>query len=293
MKPDKLRNLLEEMDTRVGRMQRERKDHFTANLSGLRAEVQRLLSKIDSLRASDIAALEVTLSAIPINDLDRSSLNNLLLGLKIGLNQLGPDEVLDATPGQKPAAFQFGFDGDVLKVVDQPLRAYGREADIVMAALEAAVEHGEYVNKDLAATNASPRLKDAFDRLQATLISHKNIVQIGARAQICNRLVDGDLEELSPTLFALLIGHIEVCFPHWLNSKTGGSTQKTLRAGHWYSCCPPATGLARSGQRRPPPASREARCLPQPHQFPELPSPVCRIKEPVHAAALFIAALAG
>ncbi len=212
MKPDKLRNLLQEMDARVGRMQRDRKDHFTANLSGLRSQVQRLLGKVDTLRASDITALEVTLSAIPVNDLDRSSLNNLLLGLKIGLNQLGPDDVLEVTPGQKTAAFTFGLEADAIKVVDQPVRAYGREADIAMAALEAAVEHGEYVNEDLFATNASPRLKDAFHRLQATMLSHSNIVQIGARAQICNRLVHGDLEEMSPTLFGLLIGHIESVF---------------------------------------------------------------------------------
>lgn len=212
MKPDKLRNLLQEMDTRVGRMQAARNDHFVANLSGLRAQVQRLLGKVDSLQTTDIAGLEIALSAVPISELDRSSLNNLLLGLRIGLNQLGPNEVLDVTPGQKLAAFTFGFEGDTIKAVDQPVRTYGREADIAVSALEAAVEHGEYVNQDLVATNASPRLKEAFQRLQLTMLSHNNIVQIGARAQICNRLVHGDLEELSPTLFGLLIGHIESVF---------------------------------------------------------------------------------
>jgi hypothetical protein len=54
------------------------------------------------------------------------------------------------------------------------------EVDIATA-IEAAAGQGDYVNQDREATNASPRLKDALRRLQATLASHKNIVQIGAR----------------------------------------------------------------------------------------------------------------
>ncbi|MGW9949810.1 hypothetical protein J2W92_005161 [Rhizobium leguminosarum] len=213
MKPDKLRNLLTELEARIVRLERSfaRADHIALPLASVKAEVRRHLSKIDALRAADVASLEKQITDIPIPDDDRS-LANLLLGLKFGLNQLGPDELLESLPGQKTAAFQFRFDGDVLKVVDQPLHPSSREKDIAMAALEGAVEHGEYVIGDLAATNASPRLKEAFRQLQTTMAGYKNIVQVGARAQICNRLVHGDVDELSPTMFSLLIGHIESVF---------------------------------------------------------------------------------
>lgn len=81
-----------------------------------------------------------------------------------------------------------------------------------MGALEVAVEHGEYVIGELAGTNHSPRLKEAFQQLQTTMVGYTNIVQIGSRAKICNRLVHGSTEELSPTMFSLLIGHIESVF---------------------------------------------------------------------------------
>lgn len=213
MRPDKLRNLLQELEKRLTRAERSyvHSGSFVQQLASIKMEVRRHLSKVDSLRKADIDSLEQQIRRLQIPD-ESLGLSNLVVGMKIGLDQLGPEDVLEATPGQKLAAFAFGFEGDVLKVVDQPLRAHERETDIAMAALEAAVEHGEYVNRDLAATNASPRLKEAFERLHATMVSHKNIVQIGTRAQICNRLVHGDIDELSPTLFSLLIGHIESVF---------------------------------------------------------------------------------
>lgn len=210
MKPDKLRNLLQEMERRLARAEASysHSGGISQQLATARVEVRRYLSKVDSLRTADIIALDQLIRVIQIPDEDHG-LANLILGMKIGLNQLGPEDVLEATPGQKLAAFTFGFEGDVLKVIDQPILAHVRETEIASAALEAAIEQGEYVNEDLAATNASPRLKDAFVRLQATMASHKNIVQVGARAQICNRLLQGDIDELSPTLFGLLIGHLE------------------------------------------------------------------------------------
>lgn len=211
MRPDKLRKLLQEMEERLARAEKSyaHDEHALRPLASTKREVRRYLSKVDSLRKVDIDSLNERVLRLPINDL---GLGNLILGMKIGLNQLGPEDILEATPGQKLAAFSFGFDGDDLRIVDQPLRAHERDAEIAFAALEGALEHGEYVNQDLAATNASPRLKEAFERLQATMISHKNIVQIGSRAQICNRLVNGEIDELSPPLFGLLIGHIESVF---------------------------------------------------------------------------------
>jgi len=163
--------------------------------------VRRHLAKVDSLRAGDVASLEAMAAKIPI-PAGHQSLDNLILGLKIGLNQLGPDELLEALPGQKTAAFHFAVDDDALKVIDQPLRPSSREKDMAMGALEVAVEHGEYVI-GLAGTNHSPRLKEAFQQLQTTMVGYTNIVQIGSRAQICNRLVHGSIEELSPTMFSL------------------------------------------------------------------------------------------
>lgn len=83
---------------------------------------------------------------------------------------------------------------------------------MAMASLEAAIEQGAYVTRDLAASNVSPRLKDAFARLQDMMGYYSNIVQIGARTQICDRMVRAEAEELSPTLFGLLVSHIESVF---------------------------------------------------------------------------------
>ncbi|CAN7266270.1 hypothetical protein [Rhizobium sp. LjRoot258] len=133
-------------------------------LTVIRAEVRRCLSKVDSLRPADIKALEQQIELLQISD-DRFSLANLIAGLKIGLNQMEPEDVLETLPGQKPAAFQFGFDGDRIIVVDQPLRVRDRDKDIAAAALEAATEKGVYVGEHLALSNCSPRLRDAFRAL--------------------------------------------------------------------------------------------------------------------------------
>ncbi|GAC1040865.1 hypothetical protein [Rhizobium sp. No.120] len=242
MKADKLRNLLQEMEKRLIRVEksvleidgsRDGTHQILQQLITLKSEVRRLLSKVDSLRVDGVAKLETqieelrevarrTMSGHLRDDrlitvmraiaLDNLGLLNLSAGLKIGLNQIGPKDVLEATPGQKTAAFKFAFEKEVLAVVDQPIKPHEREKDIAFAALETAFEHGEYVNRDLAGTNASPRLRDAFLRLQSSLASNRNIVQVGANAQICNRLVNADVGEMSSALFGLLIGHIEMVF---------------------------------------------------------------------------------
>lgn len=243
MKADRLRNLLQEMDNRLLRAEKSiveidgksgPANNVVQKLSAVRAEVRRFLSKIDSIRIGDVESLERHVAHLrdaagdrlqafgheaPISQPLRSifqdgiGLLNISAGLKIGLNQLGPDDLLDLVPGQKTAAFQFGFDdGDLLVVVDQPFRPNQRENDMALAALETVIDHGDYVSSELANTNVSPRLKDAFSKLQDTLLSHKNIVQVGARTQICNRLVNADAEELSSSLFNLLIGHVEMVF---------------------------------------------------------------------------------
>lgn len=239
MKPERLGNLLREIDKRLIRIEDSLRQAADASSSevlvrqplfALKAEVRRFLSKVESMREPDLLNLERMVDDLreaagrdmahnsPARDPlaavfhDEFALRALTAGLRIGINQIGPDEVLEAVPGQKTAAFQFGFSGDVLVVVDQSLRPNDREKEMALAALEAAIEHGEYVNEDIATTNVSPRLKDAFLRLQGTMATYKNIVQVGARAQICNRLVQSEADELSPSLFGLLLGHIEAVF---------------------------------------------------------------------------------
>lgn len=237
MKPQKLLKLLVEFEDRLRHLQnaiiaiegprgasRDTVDHLT----DLRAQLRRYQSKVDTLRLSDIEGLEKRVDVLqraaakalakvgtstPYSNAlsilaEANVLTNFTNGLRIGLIQLEPDEIIDALPGQKPAAFKFAFDGNVLKVIDQPLQPSEREREMAMAALEAAVDDGVHVIFDLSATNASPRLKDAFSRLQETMGSYKNIVQVGARAQICSRLVHANSDELSSTLVGLLLGHI-------------------------------------------------------------------------------------
>ncbi len=200
------------METRITRAQKaSSSNRDIPELDALKVAARRCLGKVDKLNAIDVAGLEKLVAQLPM-DGDPLRLTNLIAGLKIGLNQLGPDDILDATPGQKLAAFSFGYDGEILKVVDQPIKAYERESDIAMAALEAAIQNGVYVNEDLQATNISPRVRDAFARLQTTMSSYTNIVQIGANAQICSRYVQMEAEELSTSIAGMLIGHLESVF---------------------------------------------------------------------------------
>ncbi|NTF55033.1 hypothetical protein G6K93_34300 [Agrobacterium rhizogenes] len=211
MKPDRLGNILEEMETRITRTQKASSNAGAPELDALKAAVRRCRAKLDKVNIADISGLEKLVANLPYEG-DPLRFNNLIAGLKIGLNQMGPDDILDATPGQKLAAFQFGYEGEVLKVVDQPIKPYEREKDIAMAALEAAIQNGIYVNEDLQATNVSPRVRDAFARLQTTMSSYTNIVQIGAGAQICSRYVQMEAEELSSSIAGMLIGHLESVF---------------------------------------------------------------------------------
>lgn len=241
MKSDKLRKVLLEMETRLGRIAKrldgidaasDTAVDLTRHIGRLRAYVRRLESKAELLRADDVDDLQSEFSWIrsmasqqalrtpknsPYFDAltslqDDEVLANLAVGLRIGLSQIGPEEVLDAVPGQKLAAFQFEIVGDELRVVDQPFRPNQREKEMALAAIEAAIDQGDGINEDLATTNASPRLREAFIQLQETLKTHKNIVQIGSRARVCSRLVAANTEELSNSLFALLESHIETVF---------------------------------------------------------------------------------
>lgn len=199
--------------------------------SHLKSNIRRLLSKPDAINFDEVQALDLQIGQLAdaaartrstlltshplhrvLGDIvhNGAGLSRLTSGMKIGLNQITPDNLLEMTPGQKTAAFQFDYQNDALMVIDQPLRSSERERDFAEAAIESAVEHGAYVLADLEGTNVSPRLRAAFASLQATLEAHKNIVQIGQKAQICGRMVNSEIDELSSTLAALLIGHIEM-----------------------------------------------------------------------------------
>ncbi|MGQ3214113.1 MAG: hypothetical protein ACT6U0_17400 [Shinella sp.] len=241
MKPQKLLKLLVEAETRVSHLEKSLspvndevglKDSVVSRLVDLRMRLRRYQSKIDVLQLHDVESLErvvgilredliegmrTTRPAAPIwkalrTIYDDTTLQQFTGGLRIGLIQLEPDELIERVPGQKTAAFKFEFIENELTVIDQPLRLEENEQAIALAAFEAAVEQGEIVRNDLGVTNASPRLKEAFDRLQSTMASYKNIVQVGARAQMCSRLVQAEAEELSPNLFGLLVGHVESVF---------------------------------------------------------------------------------
>ncbi|GLR49211.1 hypothetical protein KYK30_11235 [Shinella yambaruensis] len=240
MNPQRLLKLLVDIEARLSRVAKSImtiEGEFGPNadivqdVSSLAMKLRRHQNKIDSLRLQDVGALERDVDQLRKRLADRlkttiasnvrtilksihddTPLQHFTGGLRIGLNLLEPDELIEKVPGQKLAAFQFGFSDDKIQVVDQPLRPSEEEKAIAMASLEAAIEQGEYVTLDLAASNVSPRLKDAFARLQDMMGSYSNIVQIGARTQICDRMVRAEAEELSPTLFGLLVSHIENVF---------------------------------------------------------------------------------
>ncbi|UXR90946.1 hypothetical protein [Agrobacterium tumefaciens] len=240
MKTDKLQNILRDLDVRVRRSEGEMRSassnpesirEMLTRFSHLKSNIRRLSSKPDAINFDEVQALDLQIDQLAdaaartrstlltshplhrvLGDIvhNGAGLSRLTSGMKIGLNQITPDNLLEMTPGQKTAAFQFDYQNDALVVIDQPLRSSERERDFAEAAIESAVEHGAYVLADLEGTNVSPRLRAAFTSLQATLEAHKNIVQIGQKAQICGRMVNSEIDELSSTLAALLIGHIEM-----------------------------------------------------------------------------------
>ncbi|KQY53080.1 hypothetical protein ASD46_01105 [Rhizobium sp. Root491] len=240
MKPDRLQNILREMETRLRRAEGEMRSaasnpdsirEMLSRFSHLKSNIRRLSSKPDAISFDEVQALDLQIDQLAdaaartrstlltshplhrvLGDIvhNGAGLSRLTTGMKIGLNQITPDNLLEMTPGQKTAAFQFDYHNESLVVIDQPLRSSERERDFAEAAIESAVEHGAYVLTDLEGTNVSPRLRAAFASLQATLEAHKNIVQIGQKAQLCGRMVNSEIDELSPNLAALLIGHIEM-----------------------------------------------------------------------------------
>lgn len=241
MRTDRLRNLLVTLDTRLERIGKtisrsgdsESLQGVTQELFYFRSSVRRYLGKPDALRMDDVAILERHIDELrqvahreglhlgghfsPAGDIgaivnDEIGLRNLTNGMRIGLIQLHPDDILEITPGQKLAAYQFEFQNDSLTVRNQPLIPDQAEKEIALAALDAAIDHGIYVNNDLDRTNVSPRLREAFARLQHVMSSHSNIVQVGTCAQICNRMVNAESDELSSSQLALLVGHVESVF---------------------------------------------------------------------------------
>lgn len=209
MKTDRLQNILRELDTRLRRSESEMRSassnpesirDMMARFSHLKANIRRLSSKPDAIKFDEVQALDfqidqlgeaaaraksTLLTSDPLNRVladifeDSAFLSRLTSGLKIGLNQITPDNPLEMTPGQKTAAFQYAYEDDVLVVIDQPLRANDRDREIAESAINSAVVHGVYVLEDLEGTNVSPRLRNAFTALQAALESHANVVQIG------------------------------------------------------------------------------------------------------------------
>lgn len=143
---------------------------------------------------------------------DAGHLTNITLGLAIGLQQIPPEDLQELIPGQKVAAFHFGYDAGRVAVIDQPFRSALHDAELASAALEQLIEDGQFVINELERSNVSPRLKHAFDALHTKLISHKNIVQVGLCNQRCAGQLNAYIDELSGSLFELLRSHVESVF---------------------------------------------------------------------------------
>ncbi|ACM26550.1 hypothetical protein [Rhizobium rhizogenes] len=246
-------NLLDTMEVRIERLQKAfapiaspAVHDILQLLRQLKIKAGRCRSKVDVLEPASIADLRETIDNIrnfasspdlnvqlidPVyeNRLARDGLleeadflARLANGMLIGLN-LTANDVRELLPAQKPAAFRFAYDNDNQKivVVDEPFRPDPKQAEIALAALEEIISQGQDVNDDLQQSNASPRLKAAFVRLQERLIAHRNIVQVGQCNQTAGRVLKGHVEELSSSQFEQLRAQVEgvsavlAQFPEW------------------------------------------------------------------------------
>jgi hypothetical protein len=136
------------------------------------------------------------------------SIQNMLNGVQYGLNRMTADQLRDAIPTQKVAAYQFAFDGDKLVVAPQPAQAADPDYAIAAAALRSLVEQGERVARELSQSNCPPRLIEAFAALQAKLESHENVVEIGMLNRSCMSLASASADELASTLIEWLKSHL-------------------------------------------------------------------------------------
>lgn len=246
-------NLIETMEARIDRMERvfapnaaTTSSAILQSLGTLKARAARSRSKIDTLKAVDISPLralieeirnhssapELSFRALHAEYQNRSGreallddtdyLLRLVNGMLIGI-QLTESDVRELLPGQKPAAVRFAFDNDNQKIIiaNEPFRPAAKEADMAAAALEEIISQGVEVNEDLQQTNAAPRLKSAFARLQDRLVSHQNIVQVGQTNLHASRMLTSYVEELSNSQFQQLRAHLEGVaqvlnqFPDW------------------------------------------------------------------------------
>lgn len=235
-------------------------DQLRLQLESIRAMLRRYISKPDTVSEKDANTLDRELSILrdlaskAENDrlegelssllkslrYDYIGLGNLILGIRIGLGQLSPEEVFEATPGQKTAAYQFSYSNHIVEVASQPLRTKDFERDIALTALDGAAEDGVHVSEDLAGTNVSPRLRQAFAALQESLEAKENIIQIGQRVSVCSRRVQAEMDELSASLAGMLVAHVEMVsnaisqFEEWRifceNAASVSVTQETVQS---------------------------------------------------------------
>lgn len=153
---------------------------------------------IDGARRDALALLEQLINSI----------GNLLRGVQIGLKQLTADQIRDAIPKQKVAAYRFAFDGDKLVVAPQRIEATDPDYAIAAASLRALVEQGERVARQLRQSNCPPRLIEAFVALQTKLESHQNVVEVGLLNRSCMSLANASADELATTLLEWLKSHL-------------------------------------------------------------------------------------
>ncbi|AYG72967.1 hypothetical protein CCGE532_11110 [Rhizobium sp. CCGE532] len=281
-------NLLDSMELRVERMEKALAPNASPTvhdilqlLRELRIKARHCRSKVDVLEPTAISDLRETIDKIRNSaaapDLNFRLLNpqyqnrlareglledtdflaRLTSGILIGL-KLTADDVRDLLPAQKPAAFRFAFDNDNQRIVvaDEPFQTGAKQAEIALAALEEIISQGAEVNEDLQQSNAAPRLKNAFARIQARLISHSNIVQAGLSNQTAARVLRGYVDELSQGQFEQLrayvegVSHVLAQFPEWRefsDNATAANLDRTAIAELMTDALLLAQQLERSG----------------------------------------------
>lgn len=136
------------------------------------------------------------------------SIENLINGARYGLKHLTADQIRDAIPEQKVAAYQFSFRDEKLVVLPQQADAADPDHAIAAASLSVLVEQGERLTRELTQSNCHPRLIEAFTALQNKLGRHENVVQIGMLNTSCASLVNASADELATTLLELLKAHL-------------------------------------------------------------------------------------
>lgn len=161
--------------------------------------------------------LQPTINRIVGHIIDEANKLALVLSIEHEKNQL---QRAPSVPEQQIGPYRFKIENDRLSLENQPGGADGLDAQNAARALAGLVDQSERIGQDLARSNCSPRLREAFLIIASKLGSGANIIELAEENGTFSDLIEAD-DIPSDMLRALLRSHATrirdyvAQFPEW------------------------------------------------------------------------------